>query len=214
MKTVEFFWSHQSPYCYFALDRLLKLNQCDEVEVKLNVVLPGVLRIPDTFVERSELEINYFNHDVGRTADFLNLSFGEANPNPVDFLPGTMWVAAKEQPRIDQLNYLTQAANDLGQGWVFLDKVSRLIWDGKTRNWHTGHHLKLSIEQAGINYSDLLSHLEQNKQNYDALFASNHQKMIESGHWGVPCYVYNNEAFYGQDRFDQLIWRLGISWSA
>jgi len=211
MKTVDFFWSHQSPYCYFTLDRLLKLNLNDQVEVKLSVVLPGVLRIPESFAERSELEINYFNHDVKRTANFLDLPFDEADPYPVEFITGSKWIAANDQPRIHRLNYLTQAANDLEMGWAFLDRVSRLIWDGKTKNWHANGHIQKAIEEAGINYYDLLSHLELNKQHYDALFTSNHKKMINAGHWGVPCYIYNNEAFYGQDRFDQLIWRLGIS---
>ncbi len=213
MKIVDFFWSHQSPYCYFTLDRLIKLNKYDGVEVRLNVVLPGVLRIADTFADRGQLEIDYFNHDVRRTAEFLGLDFGEANPYPVEFKTGSKWVAAAEQPRIDKLNYLTQAANELGQGWAFLDQVARLIWDGKTKNWHLDNHFQLAVERTGIEYPQLVEHMKNNKHTYDAIFAANQEKMFSAGHWGVPCYVYKNEAFYGQDRFDQLIWRLGINWS-
>ncbi len=32
--------------------------------------------------------------------------------------------------------------------------------------------------------------------------------MLEAGHWGVPLFVYRGEPFYGQDRMDQLIWRV------
>ena len=210
IKTVDFFFSHQSPYCYFALDRLLQLNKHAGIEVNLNIVLPGVLRIPDTFVDRTELEINYFNDDVERTAAFLGLPFSEADPYPVEFIAGSKWIAATRQPRIDQLNYLTQAANEVDKGWAFLDRVSRLIWDGTTKNWHHSEPLKGAIENAGLDYSLLNSLAKKNKAEYDDLFASNHQNMIKAGHWGVPCYVYNGEAFYGQDRFDQLLWRLGI----
>ncbi len=215
MKVVDFFFSHQSPYCYFTLDRLIKLNTYKDVDVRLNVVLPGVLRIADAFADRGQLEINYFNRDVERTAQFLGLDFAEPDPNPVEFMPGSMWIAAARQPRIDKLNYLTQAANELDQGWSFLDQVARLIWDGKTKNWHQDNHLEHAIERAEVNYTRLIKHMQANKYRYDDIFATNHQTMIDAGHWGVPCYVYNNEAFYGQDRFDQLLWRLGsvINWS-
>jgi len=32
--------------------------------------------------------------------------------------------------------------------------------------------------------------------------------MPQAGHWGVPLMVYKAEPFYGQDRFDQLLWRI------
>jgi len=35
--------------------------------------------------------------------------------------------------------------------------------------------------------------------------------MVSAGHWGVPLMVYKGEPFYGQDRFDQLLWRMGIA---
>jgi 2-hydroxychromene-2-carboxylate isomerase len=45
---------------------------------------------------------------------------------------------------------------------------------------------------------------------YDALVTRNH-KMQESNlaaHTGVPLFVFNEEPFFGQDRIDQLIWRM------
>ena len=32
--------------------------------------------------------------------------------------------------------------------------------------------------------------------------------IVADGHWGVPLMIFQSEAFYGQDRFDQLIWRM------
>ncbi len=29
-----------------------------------------------------------------------------------------------------------------------------------------------------------------------------------AGHWGVPMMVFGGEPFFGQDRIDQLVWRL------
>jgi 2-hydroxychromene-2-carboxylate isomerase len=43
---------------------------------------------------------------------------------------------------------------------------------------------------------------------FDAAIAQNERDHIESGHWGVPTFVFNGEPFFGQDRIDLLIWRL------
>ena len=32
--------------------------------------------------------------------------------------------------------------------------------------------------------------------------------ILEAGHWGVPLMVFEEEPFYGQDRFDHLLWRM------
>jgi 2-hydroxychromene-2-carboxylate isomerase len=37
---------------------------------------------------------------------------------------------------------------------------------------------------------------------------ANNEAMHQAGHWGVPLMVYKAEPFYGQDRFDQLLWRI------
>ena len=36
----------------------------------------------------------------------------------------------------------------------------------------------------------------------------NQDAQREGGHYGVPLMVFDNEPFFGQDRFDQLIWRM------
>ncbi|WP_282605312.1 hypothetical protein [Pelagibius sp. Alg239-R121] len=44
------------------------------------VMRPGVLRIADSFADRSEMGAAYFEQDVNRTAGFLGLSYGEPSP--------------------------------------------------------------------------------------------------------------------------------------
>ena len=211
MKTVEVFWSHQSPYCYFALDRLLALNGRGDVDLVLRPVLPGVIRDADIYRDRSEKEGRYFRLDVTRTAAFLGLPYAEADPYPVAFLPGTLYRAAEAQPRVSDLYHLTQAAIEEGRGWAFLDHVSRMIWDGSTRNWHAPAKMRGALYRAGLDYDALLVRARQNTGSYDRQIAANRQAMLEAGHWGVPLFAYEGEAFYGQDRFDQLLWRLGIT---
>ena len=70
MKVVDVYWSHQSPYCYFVLDRILALQRRPDVEVILRTVHPGVLRIPEVFADTPNIEQRYFTRDVHRTAEF------------------------------------------------------------------------------------------------------------------------------------------------
>ena len=44
---------------------------------------------------------------------------------------------------------------------------------------------------------------------YERIIAVNEQDHAASGHWGVPTFVFENEPFFGQDRIDLLIWRIG-----
>lgn len=209
-KHVEVYWSHQSPYCYLALDRILALNARPGVTVALRPVLPGVLRIPEVFADASEIEQRYFDRDVERTAAFLGKPYGEARPNPVAFEAGTLFRAAEDQPRIHRLYRLTAAAIERGRGWAFLDQVARLIWDGTCRDWDKGSHLRDAIERAGLGPAELLRQAEKDAERFDRDFAANHEALLEAGHWGVPTFVYEGEPFFGQDRFDQLLWRIGL----
>ena len=80
VEPIEFYGSLQSPYCYFALNRLTQLSEELSIPVVMRSVLPGVIRIPDSFSDRSELEKAYFDCDVDRTAQFLDLDFSQAKP--------------------------------------------------------------------------------------------------------------------------------------
>ena len=210
-RAVDVFWSHQSPYCYFALDRILALKSRPGVEVTLRPVLPGVLRNPEVFSDATDIEERYFLMDVKRTADFLGLPYGEAAPYPVEFQPGTLFRAARAQPRISKLYHLTAAACQLGQGWAFLDVVTRLIWDGRERDWDRGDKLEDAMERAGLDYAALSARARDQAAEYDLWFAENHEALLRYGHWGVPTFVFEGEPFFGQDRFDQLLWRMGLA---
>ena len=73
-QTVTVFYSLQSDYCYFLLDRLLELESRG-VDVDIRPVLGGVLRLPERFSDRDSLEQAYFQTDTQRTAEFLGLPY-------------------------------------------------------------------------------------------------------------------------------------------
>ena len=102
---VEVYYSLQSDYCYFLLDRLLQLSQ-KQVAIVIQPILGGVLRLPERFKDRDELEQNYFLTDAARTADFLDLPYATPNPSPMTFKPGSFWVTEDEQPRVEYLYHL------------------------------------------------------------------------------------------------------------
>jgi 2-hydroxychromene-2-carboxylate isomerase len=42
----------------------------------------------------------------------------------------------------------------------------------------------------------------------DAVIRQNEVDQRLGGHYGVPLMVYEGEPFFGQDRYDQLVWRM------
>jgi len=210
-KRVDAFLSVQSPYSYFATPRLMRLDGHPAVDVRFRLVMPAVLRISHAYEDRSKMEQEYFLMDVARTAAFLGLDYAEADPYPVAFEPGSLWRASSEQPRVCGLLDLLMAASYDGEGLALFDKLMHLIWDGNTRNWHLGQHLQEAVLATGLNINDLQKRIDRDRDRLRAALARNNEALLAAGHWGVPCFVLDGEPFYGQDRFDQLLWRLGIS---
>ena len=202
---VEVYFSLQSDYCYFLIDRLLEL-QAQGIDLMIRPVLGGVLRLPDRYRDRDTLEQRYFNTDTGRTAAYLGLPYAYPDPSPIEFKPGSVWVAAVDQPRNERLNRLFVGAAQVGKGPDFLDRVARRLWDGSTPGWDQGDHLQRFMAEAGMVMQDVLDATSQVVA--ARVLKDNAQAILNAGHWGVPLMVYRQEPFYGQDRFDQLIWRL------
>lgn len=210
-KSVDAFLSVQSPYSYFAIPRLRRLDAHPDVLVHLRMVMPAVLRMPDAYADRSRVEQEYFLLDVTRTAMFLGIDYTEAEPYPVEFEPQSLWRAAKEQPRIYKLLDVLMLASEAGKGLALFDVVMRLIWGGKAKDWHLGHHLRDAARVVDLDWDALISQAAGETARLRKSLLSNNEALLAAGHWGVPCFVFEGEPFYGQDRFGQLIWRLGLN---
>ena len=83
-----------------------------------------------------------------------------------------------------------------------------MIWDGGTKNWHEGDHLARGAERAGLDLAALDAAVEADPQHYIDTLDANMAALTAAGHWGVPTMVLDGEPFFGQDRFDVLVWRL------
>lgn len=204
--SVEVFWSFRSPYCYFALDRLLNIQREHQAEIVFRPVYPIAVRDPEFFATVNPLYRSYHTLDSKRVADYLDMPFRRPVPDPIVQDPETL-AFAKTQPYIHRLTRLGAAAQMAGRGVDFVDRISRLLWDGSTDDWHQGDHLAGALLGAGLN-PGLIDEVENNPDPYTAQIEANQRAHAASGHWGVPTMVFKNEPFYGQDRVELLFWRM------
>ncbi|MDX1513791.1 MAG: DsbA family protein [Gammaproteobacteria bacterium] len=205
--SVDVFWSFRSPYCYFALDRLLRIHRSPDAVVRLRPVYPMAVRDPGFFKRTSPLYRDYHTLDSKRVADYLGLPFRRPVPDPIVQDPQTHEFA-REQPYIFRLTRLGAAAQMAGRAVEFADRVSRLLWDGRTDNWHEGEHLARALTNAGLDAAAVTAEVENDPGKFDDLIEANQRDHAASGHWGVPTMVFEGEPFYGQDRIELLLWRM------
>ena len=167
MVRVEVFYSLQSDYCYFLLDRLIGLARMD-VEVIIRPVLGGVLRALERYQDRDELEQRYFQTDTTRTAAYLGLPYAYPEPSPIQFKPHSLWMPEDKQPLNEYLNRLYVGAVRAQKGLEFLDNVGRMLWDGSTPGWNKGDYLSRAMAGAGLELDDVLNATPWNKAKSNA----------------------------------------------
>lgn len=207
--SIDVFWSFRSPWSYLATPRLRSWQQQYDLQVIFRPVYPIAIRTPDFFLQMNPLWPSYFQTDLVRVAEFLELPLTWPNPDPVnqyrgdDGRPRT----STEQPHIHRLTRLGVAAQQAGKGIEFADEISRLIWQGTT-DWHTGEHMAEAATRAGLDLQDLDARVSADPQDYEQQIEQNQQDHEASGHWGVPTCTFRGEPFFGQDRLDVLLWRL------
>ena len=201
----DLYWSFRSPYSYMVVPRLMALEAAHDVVCNVRPVYPLAVRNPEFFETRDPLWTPYFMRDVFREAAFLGLPFRWPRPDPVQQANGSYRI---EQPYIHRLTHLGVAAAEHGRGLPFLREVSHLIWSGEVDGWHEGDHLARAAERAGLDYDELAAAVDGDPQRHAAIVEENQAAQRAAGHWGVPTMVFNGEPFFGQDRFDQMVWRM------
>ncbi len=202
----DLYWSFRSPYSYMITPRLLALDAEHDAACNVRVVYPLAVRTPEFFENRDPLWFSYFMKDVFREAAYLGLPFRWPRPDPVQQAPGVGY--RMDQPYIHRLTHLGAAATERGRGLAFLAEVSRTIWGGEVDNWHEGDHLARATERAGLDYAELSAAVDGDPDHHRAIVEENQIAQRAAGHWGVPMMVFADEPFFGQDRFDQLKWRM------
>ncbi len=203
----DLFWSFRSPYSYMIVPRLMALEAEYEVEARVRPVYPLAVRTPEFFETRDPLWFRYFAVDTAREAAFLGPPYRWPIPDPVVMDPATRSYP-KAQPYIHDLTHRGVLAAELGRGLPYLAEVSHLIWSGTTDHWNEGDHLDEAASRAGLDARTVRERAAAEAERLAAVVEENQLAQRQAGHWGVPMMAFDGEAFFGQDRFDQLKWRL------
>jgi 2-hydroxychromene-2-carboxylate isomerase len=214
MLDVTLYWSFRSPYSYIILPRMVALQRNANVRIDFRIVHPNAIRNPVYFKRMDPLARPYFFIDTARAAAFHGLPFRRPVPDPITQNPVTLEIAP-ENPLAHWLGRLGIAAVQRGRGLDFALEVSKLLWDGTTDNWHEGTHMAEAARRSGLNFAELQNAVTTNPDRFEAALAANDVALRAAGHWGGPTMVFNGEPFFGQDRFDMLVWRLekeGLEW--
>ena len=205
--SVDLYWSFRSPYSYIVVPKLLELERDFDAKVNVKPVLPIAVRQPDFFAHADPLWFGYLMRDCVRSAEFAGIPLRWPRPDPVlmDFATRTY---PKDQPHIHRLTRLGQLAAERGAGLGVLRAVSQLIWSGEVDAWHEGDHLALAFANAGCDLAEMDAVQAAETDRLGAAITQNEADQRTGGHYGVPLMVYDGEPFFGQDRYDQLVWRM------
>ena len=206
--SIDVFWSFRSPWSYLATPRLAAWKKQYNLQVNFRPVYPIAIRTPDFFANAPRQWVSYFMTDIFRVAEFLDIPFKWANPDPVvSERTAEGMHFPDEQPYIHRLTMLGVLAEEAGVGIEFAESVATLIWGG-TEQWDAGDHLKRAAEQLDLNLAELDERVLTEQERLRTVIEANQADHEQAGHWGVPTCAFRGEPFFGQDRLDVLLWRL------
>ncbi|MDP9415404.1 MAG: DsbA family protein [Pseudomonadota bacterium] len=204
---VDFYFSFRSPYSYLAIPQVEALANEYDLRFNMRIVRPIAVRIPGFFKRVNPLWPPYLMRDTRRIADRLGIPYAWPRPDPIVMDVASGEVPA-EQPYIYRISRLGVAAEEEGQGLPFVVASSSAIWSGAVEGWQEADHLQRAAARAQLDLARLDDKIASDPAHYDAVIGANEAAQIESGHWGVPLFVFDNEPFFGQDRLEDLLWRL------
>ncbi len=217
---VDVYWSMDCHFCYVALNRCLEMQSKYNLNLNLHVVYPNVLTDPDALAAMDKLHylLPYMEIDGYRNGYFRRVPIRQPVPDILVVHPnkdkdGLASVAPlEEQIYLHFLVRTAVAATEMGKGWEYLNQVMRLLWNGQKKPWDKDDfsHVISAINASEIDAKKLLAAVNADPKKYDDIAAASFAKQITNDckHAGVPCFVFNNEPFFGQDRINHVIWRM------
>jgi 2-hydroxychromene-2-carboxylate isomerase len=187
MPQVEFFFSFRSPYSYLAAPRAFALPERYAIELLYRGVRPMAMRgQPLPLAKRL-----YILRDAKREADRLGLPFGRIH----DPLGEGVWRCLT----------VAEHAASVGRLREFVLAASRGIW-GEGLDVLRDAPLRALCERVGLRWDDCRAAIA--NADYRERVERNTARLAQLGQWGVPVFTFNGEAFWGQDRIEDLEWAL------
>jgi 2-hydroxychromene-2-carboxylate isomerase len=221
---VDVFYSMRSPYSYLVLQRLTWLNSNYNVDVNIKVIFPVAVRTPGMFgggtgdknCPKGGRWYKWADtvNDTRRVGQFQGVPYRFADPDPIlqdTYPPGEASGRISpldEQPYIAWLVRLASAAQLQGKSLEYVNAVSPLIWGARVPPGEWPNHVEAAVNSIGMDYDATIKDIQKNPEKYDAVWMQNQEEQMMTGHGGVPNMSFRGEPFFGQDRFDHLVWRL------
>ena len=214
---VDVFYSMRSPYSYLALFRLAYLHSNYNVDVNIRVIFPVAVRTRHKGGKGGSGRwyfFGYSTHDMPRTGLYEGIPFRFANPDPIlqDHNPqgecSGLVAPMEKQPYIAWLVRLGSAAELAGKALEYCLAVSPLIWGARAKVGEWPLHVEAAVNSIGMDYDATIKDIQANPEKYDAVWSKNADDFQMTGQGGVPTMAFGGEPFFGQDRFNQLFWRL------
>lgn len=191
--SVDLFFSFRSPYSYLALPKTLKMIADYDVAVNLRPVYPLAVRVPGFFKRANPQFARYVVLDSSRVAKFEGIPFRFPRPDPIVQDMATLDVAA-DQPYIHRLTRLGAAAQLQGRSLVFVDAISRVLWDGTVKGWNEGDYLANAAAAAGFDLAAMDAAVAADPDRYEQIIADNEKDHAVSRHWGMPTFVFESRS--------------------
>jgi 2-hydroxychromene-2-carboxylate isomerase len=204
----DFYFSFRSPYSYLAVPQIAEAIEQWDIAPGMRIVYPIAVRIPGFFKRVDPLWPPYLMRDTRRIAEMRGIPYRWPRPDPIVMDLGKGEVSA-EQPYIHRVSRLGVLAAEAGRGFEFVRHLSRLIWSGETDNWHEDRNFEPAVAAAGLDLAELDGRVAAEADRLAGVLEDNAQAQRRAGHWGVPLFAFEGEPFFGQDRIDHLLWRMG-----
>ena len=178
-QSIEFFFSLRSPYSAIVAPRVFALGARTGAAVRLRYVLPMAMRgLPVPREKRA-----YISLDTAREAYARGIPFGRLN-DPIG-LPTERGLA------------LMPYAEQAGRGQDYVLSFMHGVW-AQGIDAGSDRGLRQIVERAGLEWGQAQNALRQNS--WREVAERNRQDMFAHGLWGVPSFVVNDTAVWGQDR--------------
>ena len=180
---VEYFFSFRSPYSYLSAPRAFALPQRYRIDLVWRGIRPMAMRGQP--LPRSKQF--YILRDAAREADRLGLPFGKIH----DPLGDGVWRCLT----------IAEHAKKNGHLAEFVLAASRASW-AEGIDVSRDAPLQNICERAGLAWPDCVTAMA--NPGYRQRVEDNTAHLAELGQWGVPTFVFRGEAYWGQDRIEDL----------
>ena len=176
---LHFFASFRSPYTWISTERVIRLAEAFDVNLRIRFVLPMVMRgLP---VKRSKRV--YILLDAAR----------EARRNGVQFGP----VSDPVGKPVERGYSLLPWAIDQGKGIEYFRSFMTLVWS-QAVDAGSDRGLRRIVEEAGLDWAEGRRCLGDPVWREEA--ERNREELFDLGLWGVPSFRVGSVAIWGQDR--------------